>query len=126
MPSKWWWQGCWVLFVVFLFLLFFASALFLEAKVFILLVTTPYVSNSAKNTLKYQGSFLVRTDSLCVWQKKAYQVRRILLQTPFVILFELKNQEGVIRLPVFADALKENDFRNLSRICFNLRFTESE
>ncbi len=68
----------------------------------------------------------MRTDSLCVWQKKAYQVRRILLQTPFVILFELKNQEGVIRLPVFADALKENDFRNLSRICFNLRFTESE
>lgn len=86
----------------------------------------PYISSWANKTLDYQGSFLVRCDSFCVWQKKEYQARRILLHTPFVILFELKNQEGVIRLPVFADALKDDDFRNLSRICLNLSFTEPE
>jgi hypothetical protein len=126
LPSRWWWLSCWALFALFIFLLFFVSALFLEAKVLIILVATPYISDWAKKTLTYQGSFLVRSDSFCVWQKKDYQIQRILLHTPFVILLELKNQEGVIRLPVFADALKEDDFRSLSRICLNLSFTEPE
>ncbi len=84
-----------------------------------------YVSAWAKKILTFQGLFLVRCNGSCVWQKKAYQIRRILLHTPFVILFELKNQEGVIRLPVFADALKDDDFRSLSRICLNLSSAES-
>ena len=119
--SCWLQQGLKLACAAFAYLLLAYSAVPLEVKAMLCIVLQQKQNASLKQIQALYGTFQLQSDGRCVWRRQTYQVKRVRLLTAFCILIELQGDETKIhRLPLMRDAMDNEDFRHLSRICLSI------
>lgn len=101
-------------------LLFFASALPLEAKTFglALLLAERKLHVEKKGALP--DSFFLHIDGVCRFQGDEYRVKRVHFFSRYLLLIDIEKDQKTRRLPIAFDAVTPTDFCHIRRICLAL------